>query len=188
MATMPAPRSVDDPSVEVLARCQQGDADAFADIVRAHERMVYSLALHMVWDAQRAEEVAQDVFLQLYRQIGEIETPAHLRHWLRRVTSHRAIDALRQRAGRGHVGLDCVPEPAAPRYDPDPWIGRLVRRLVASLPARPRAVVVLRYQEELDLSEIATLLDMPLNTVKSHLRRSLALLRGRAAEQLEARP
>lgn len=184
---MPASEPLIDPAADLLARARSGDADAFADIVRGHERLVFSLALHMVWDAQRAEEVAQDVFLQLFRQLSAIESPAHLRHWLRKVTSHRAIDALRQRAGRTTVGLEAVAEPSAPRYDPDPWVGRLIRRLVASLPVRARAVVVLRYQEELDLAEIATVLDMPLNTVKSHLRRSLALLRGRASRQLEAR-
>lgn len=183
---MPAPEPVADPTAEVLERARQGDTDAFADVVRTHERMVYSVALHMVWDPSRAEEVAQDVFLHLFRQIHEIESPSHLRHWLRRVASHRSIDALRRRAAHRAIALASVPEPVAPRYDPDPWVGRLVRRLVATLPARARAVVVLRYQEELDLAEIADALDMPVNTVKSHLRRSLAVLRGRASQHLEA--
>jgi RNA polymerase sigma-70 factor (ECF subfamily) len=187
MAQMLASQPVTDPLAEALQRAQEGNPDAFGDLVRAHERMVYSLALHMVWDPARAEELAQDVFLQLFRQLADIDSPSHLRHWLRRVTSHRAIDALRQRASRRTLGLDDVPEPAAPRYDPDPWIGRLVRQLVAALPTRARAVVVLRYQEELDLAEIAKVLDMPVNTVKSHLRRSLAVLRGRASQRVEAR-
>ena len=59
----------------------------------------------------------------------------------------------------------------------------VLRRLIASLPETPRAVMVLRYQEDLDPAEIADILEMPLGTVKSHLQRSLSLLR----EKLERR-
>ena len=58
-----------------------------------------------------------------------------------------------------------------------------LRRLVASLPETPRMVMVLRYQEELDPSEIAQVLEMPLATVKSHLQRSLAMLREKLARR-----
>jgi RNA polymerase sigma-70 factor, ECF subfamily len=59
-----------------------------------------------------------------------------------------------------------------------------LRRIVATLPERPRLVVTLRYQEDLDPAEIAEILDMPLNTVKSHLRRSLAILREKMSRTL----
>jgi RNA polymerase sigma-70 factor (ECF subfamily) len=59
-----------------------------------------------------------------------------------------------------------------------------LRRLVAALQEKPRLIVTLRYQEDLEPAEIAELLDMPLNTVKSHLRRSLAILREKAARAL----
>jgi RNA polymerase sigma-70 factor (ECF subfamily) len=60
---------------------------------------------------------------------------------------------------------------------PDSMMRDTLRRIVATLPEKPRLVVQLRYQEDLDPTEIAEILDMPLNTVKSHLRRSLAILR-----------
>ncbi len=69
----------------------------------------------------------------------------------------------------------------------DPLLSRQLRQLVASLPAGPRAVVVLRYQEELTPEEIAETLGMPVATVKSHLRRTLALLREKLTRTL-ARP
>ena len=65
----------------------------------------------------------------------------------------------------------------------DPMLGEVLRRLIATLAEAPRAVMILRYQEDLDPSEIAELLEMPVGTVKSHLQRSLALLR----EKLERR-
>jgi RNA polymerase sigma-70 factor (ECF subfamily) len=74
-----------------------------------------------------------------------------------------------------------------PSGERDPLMVRRLRSLVAALPAAPRAVLTLRFQEDLDPSEIARVLEMPLNTVKSHLRRGLAVLRGRAQDLVESR-
>jgi RNA polymerase sigma-70 factor (ECF subfamily) len=65
----------------------------------------------------------------------------------------------------------------------DPMLDALLRRLVAGLPPQPRIVVTLRFQEDMELSEIADVLDMPLNTVKSHLRRSMEALRRKLLER-----
>ncbi|HEX7419322.1 MAG TPA: sigma-70 family RNA polymerase sigma factor, partial [Thermoanaerobaculia bacterium] len=79
-----------------LDRARTGDGDAFATIVADHEAMVFSLAYHFFNDRSRAEEIAQDVFLQLYRKLDDIESPSHLTHWLRQVTTRRCIDGLRR--------------------------------------------------------------------------------------------
>jgi RNA polymerase sigma-70 factor (ECF subfamily) len=73
------------------------------------------------------------------------------------------------------------------RRDRDPLLADALAKLVAGLPARARTVVVLRYQEDLDPVEIAAVLDIPLNTVKSQLKRALAVLRGRAGALRESR-
>lgn len=155
----------------------------FNGLVREHQSMVYSVAWHFLRDRPLAEEVAQDVFLSLHRNLRSIESPRHAAGWLRKVAVQRAIDAGRKRKRLPRIGLEEVPEPATfdPRYDP--WLGETLRRMVASLPEAQRMVVILRYQEELDAAEIATLLEMPLATVKSHLHRALALLR----EKMERR-
>lgn len=152
---------------------------AFAALVRTHQRTVYSLALRMLGSREAADELAQDVFFQLHRKLETIESGAHLVFWLRRVVTHRAIDRLRQRVGFDHVSLDEEPEIADVTPRRDPLLQRQLRALVAQLPSSARAVVVLRYQEDLDPLEIARTLDMPVNTVKSHLKRSLATLRER---------
>jgi len=94
-----------------------------------------------------------------------------------RITTHRAIDQIRRRAPAptSEDVLSLVDETDAG----DPLLARHLRALIGDLPPHPRAVVVLRYQEDLDPAEIGELLDMPLNTVKSHLRRALEELRGR---------
>jgi RNA polymerase sigma-70 factor, ECF subfamily len=162
---------------ERLARARAGDGGAFAEIVRRHQGSVFSLAWRMLGRRDQAEELAQDVFLQLHRNLGSIESAEHLRFWLRRVVSHRAIDRARQRAREPVRALEDVPEPACTGEPDDPILRRRLKEAIATLSSVARAVVLLRYQEDLDPTEIAHALDMPLNTVKSHLRRSLALLR-----------
>jgi RNA polymerase sigma-70 factor, ECF subfamily len=167
-------------SETTLARAAQGDQAAFADIVRGHQSMVYGLAVHFLRDRALAEEIAQEVFLELYRNLGSIRSPEHLTFWLRKVASNRCVDQVRRSALRPRVGLDDVPEIATASEPPgDPMLSEALRKCVGTLPETPRMVIVLRYQEDLDPSEIAAVLDMPVNTVKSHLQRSLALLRAK---------
>jgi RNA polymerase sigma-70 factor (ECF subfamily) len=178
-ATMPA--ALDFPAP--LTRAQSGDHDAFADLVERHEAMVYSLAYHFFSDRSRAEEVAQDVFLQLYRSLDAIECDAHLLFWLRQVTTRRCIDVAR-RSKLKAVSLDDAVELRTVEKSPDPLLDRQLRKLIQELPDVQRAVVTLRYQEDLAPSEICRIVGMPVNTVKSHLHRALQALRSK----LEKRP
>ncbi len=155
----------------------------FPEIVRDNQSMVFSLALRFVRDRAGAEELAQDVFLQLYRQLSRIESPAHATWWLRRAVCHRSIDEVRKRKLRPRVGLESAPEPADKTATPDLLLQDRLRKLVGLLPEKARMVVLLRYQEDLDPSEIAETLAMPVSTVKSHLHRSLTLLRGKLQKQ-----
>jgi RNA polymerase sigma-70 factor, ECF subfamily len=168
-----AEQTVDD----ALTRCAAGDRSAFGEIVREHQAMVYSLALHFLRSPSVAEDLAQDVFLELYRNLGNIKSPAHLRFWLRKVTCHRSIDRVRRGHGNGMLSLEDVPEPAAAAHPRDPLLEEMLWRLVASLPDKPRMAVILRYQEDMELREIAEVMEIPINTVKSSIERALALLR-----------
>lgn len=159
-----------------LVRARQGELAAFQELIRAHQDTVYSLALRMLKVPEDAEELAQDVFVSAHRHIGKITSAAHLLFWLRRTVCHRAIDRLRQRRHPA-VPLESAGDVPLPDTATDPLLERHLRDLVLRLPAAARAVVLLRYQEDLDPSEIASTLGMPLNTVKSHLKRSLASLR-----------
>jgi RNA polymerase sigma-70 factor, ECF subfamily len=165
-----------------LERARGGDHDAFAELVSRHEAMVYSIALHFFDDRTRAEEIAQDVFLQLYRSLGEIETDAHLLFWLRQVTSRRCIDGMR-RARMRLVSFEDIGEVAAKAHPADPMLDRKLRKLIAGLPEHQRLIVTLRYQEDLDPSEICQIVGMPVNTVKSHLHRALVALRKKLGDR-----
>jgi RNA polymerase sigma-70 factor (ECF subfamily) len=174
---------------ELLRRALMAmDAGEFRRLVETHQRMVFSLALRVTGEHGTAEEVAQDAFLELFRALGaaeaRLESEDHVRFWLRRVTVHRATDALRRRAVR--------PEAEAEEWMEEQYVQEGSERLSAAvvvmleemlrtLPEAMRVAVVLRYQEEMSPDEIAKLLVQPVATVKSNLQRGLQLLRRKAA-------
>ena len=160
-----------------LARLARGDASAFAEIVREHQAMVYSLALHFLRDPAIAEDVAQEVFLELYRSLASIKSADHLRFWLRKVACHRSIDRARRNRRNVTLNLDDVPESATAAPADDPLFEGRLWRLVQSLPEKPRVALILRYQEDLTVPEVAEVMGMPRNTVKSLLGRAVDLLR-----------
>lgn len=158
--------------------------------------MVFSIALRIVGERGAAEEVAQDVFLELHAALGKMESEDHIRFWLRRVAVNRATDCLRRRAVR--------PEFKAEEFQEE-WESELQQRfgaqagaehragrvevrleqMVSSLPDTLRGAVVLRYQEDLEPEEIAKVLGQPLATVKSNLQRGLGVLRRKAEVMLK---
>lgn len=148
--------------------------------------MVFSIARNFLRDDGTAEELAQEVFLDLYEHLPELSSPVHIVNWLRTVTTRRCIDYGRSPANRPKLALEDVPEPSVAPESSDPFLSRTVQALLASLPEKQRMVVVLRYGEDLDPAEISKLLEMPLNTVKSYLQRSLTMLREKM-ERMEVR-
>jgi len=164
-----------------------GTPEAFHHLVLEHQSMVFSIALRIVGDRSAAEEVAQDVFLELHGKLVELASAEHVLFWLRKVAVHRAIDYVRKQARRPEEAFDPdkLPEIAIDDDPGDPLLSRQLRQLVASLPTVQRTVLVLRYQEELSPEEIGAMLSMPVATVKSHLQRTLRLLREKAARVLK---
>ena len=165
-----------------LERAREGDHEAFAELIAAHESLVYSLAYHFFHDRDRAEEIAQDVFLQLYRSLPTLQSPDHVVHWLRQVTTRRCIDQVRRTRLRPVALEDAEALPGRERWS-DPILGRRLRALIADLPPKQRAIVTLRYQEDLDPADICRVVNLPVNTVKSHLHRALRALRRQLGDQ-----
>ena len=157
----------------------------FEQLVDEHQSMVFSLALRMTGDRGLAEEIAQDVFLELDRNLGKIETPEHACYWLRRVTMSRSTDALRRRRVRGtDLWVEIEEAHGAHPDERNSPLARRLEALLATLPEAQRGALVLRYQEDMLPEEIAAMMDAPLATVKSNLQRGLKLLRAKATSHL----
>lgn len=159
----------------------------FRELVHQHQSMVYSIALRICRDGGAAEEIAQDVFLELHRNLRKLASAEHVENWLRRVTTHRTLDWLRKRKSD--------PQRDAEEFDEGwmrvGWHSGAVSRmesqmdaLVRSLPEAQRVVIVMRYQEGLSAEEIAETMRVPTATVKSQLQRALQLLRRKGSDVL----
>lgn len=164
------------------------EAVEFQRLVETHQRMVFSLALRLTGEYGAAEEVAQDAFLDLFRKGERLQSEDHVRFWLRRVTVHRATDALRRRSRQPEAAAEEWMEErhgSANGDDADApmnsGVAAKLEELLQALPEPMRVAVVLRYQEEMRPEEIAALLGQTVATVKSNLQRGLELLRRKAA-------
>jgi RNA polymerase sigma-70 factor (ECF subfamily) len=157
------------------------DPAGFAEIVRRHKAMVYSVAYNFFGNRTVAEDIAQDAYLELYRNLGKIESDLHLTFWLRQTVTRKCIDWNRRLKHRRHQPIEDAPEPGFEPEPRDPILAEELDRMVAALPEKMRLVVILRFQEDLKLAEIGEVLAMPVNTVKTTLRRALERLRPKAA-------
>ena len=158
------------------------DAGQFEQVLAAHQRMVFSIALHSVRDRALAEDVTQDVFMALLQHGAEIESEEHLVYWLRRVTTRRCIDQLRRQRWRRWLPLmdsDAAELAVATGADIDPLLAGRLQKTLRGLAPVERVALVLRYQEELDAAEIGKVLGLSSDAVNKHLRRALARLKVR---------
>jgi RNA polymerase sigma-70 factor (ECF subfamily) len=161
--------------------------ETFRAIVERHQARVYSIALRIVGERGAAEEVAQDVFLELHGAMPRLDGEQHVTAWLRRVACHRATDAVRRRAARGDRASEEYQDGMALRpvvREFMPLMNR-VEQLLLTLPPAQRAVMLLRYQEDLEPEEIALELKMPIATVRSNLQRAVKMLRAKAERTLK---
>lgn len=160
------------------------DLPSFAEALEQHKAMVYSIAWHFLRERTLAEELAQDVFLELHRHWSSMKSPAHILFWLRKVTSRRSIDVVRRRKIRPETSLEETGEPTVLERVHDSFLSSYLERMVASLPEKQRIVIVLRYQEGMEVEEIAEMLNMKSATVKTQIARALDLLRAKTAHRL----
>jgi RNA polymerase sigma-70 factor (ECF subfamily) len=142
--------------------------EALEAVLEIYEHKVFRLAISMLRDAGRAEEVAQDVFLKVWRAFPAYDGRASFSTWLYAIARNTCLSAIRSESYRRTAALDDVPEPAV-RCKPDDieWDRHLSR-----LPDALRQVVMLFYFEERSVSEVARMLGVPEGTVKSQLHRA----------------
>ena len=163
----------------LVERARRGDEAAFRRLVEAHQARAYALALRILRSPADAEEVAQDAFVRAWSALREFRGESSFGTWLHRIVARRAFDraaVLRHRRGR-EAAADAAPEPAGPEGDEDALQARRLQRLIAALTPAQRAAVTLYYYEGRSVEQVAELLEMPENTVKTHLARARAALR-----------
>ena len=172
---------------ELVTRAQNGDRNAFSELVRIHSQGVLNVIYRMCGDMQIAEDAAQETFIQAWLRLQSYRPQASLRNWLYRIAVNTAIDMLRKekRILPGAVEdmnlMDKEPGPEA--LVASMQRTEAVQVAILSLPDASRAVIVLREFESLSYQEIAEALEIPVGTVMSRLNYARKLLR----EKLEVR-
>lgn len=157
------------------------DRQAFAALVKMSESMVFGLAFGFFRNRATAEDLAQEAYLELFRNLHKLDSDQHVVNWLRQTVTRKCIDRSRRKKFQPHLDLDAIPEPRAAPVSRDPMLADELASKVAELPFKMRMVVVLRFQEDLRLGEIAEAMDIPVNTVKTLLRRALIRLKPEVA-------
>jgi RNA polymerase sigma-70 factor (ECF subfamily) len=175
---------------ELVRRFKEGDRTAFAEIVRRYQDRVFTMCVRWMGDEAVAEEVAQDVFLALFRSLAEFRGDAQLSTWIYRVVinhcknrrlyrKRRATDRHEPLEGEARDGEEGSRQLAADQPATDWLLHRgeaevLVREALALLDEEPRAIIIMRDVDDLSYEEIGEILDLPRGTVKSRLHRARA--------------
>jgi RNA polymerase sigma-70 factor (ECF subfamily) len=174
----------------LIQRCAAGDEAAFAELVAEHQRMVVQLAMNLLGDRDEALDLSQDVFIRVFRTIGQFRGQSALRTWIYRIAVNQARNRhrfWRRRRRSDQVSLDAHVEAhgdfqSGAESGPDRILAQkeLAARLTAALNALPfdqRTAVVLREVDGLSYDEIAFSLGVAVGTVKSRLTRARQTLR-----------
>jgi len=188
-----------DPALAQRVAC--GDLDAFGQIMRRHNRMLYRAARSILRDDAEAEDCLQSAYLLAYQAIGGFAGQSKLSTWLARIVINEALGRKRRTARRGEViPFEHVTEyelfppasgaPSAARPGPEAEamrheLGLLIERRVDALPEAFRTVFVLRALEELSVEETSALLEIPEATVRTRYFRARSLLRESLARELD---
>lgn len=174
----------------LVARSRAGDQDAFGVLVRLHQRQVYSLALHMLRNPEEASEAAQEVFLAAWQGLHTFRGDARFSTWLHRITYNHCLRVVEQRRRDAVARTELTTEYALD-HDPATALSAIhardaerqmrerVRGEIANLPAKYRAVLVLRHLQELSYEEMAEVMRVPIGTVKTQLFRARSMLKDR---------
>jgi len=186
---LPAPAEYAQENVWVTSS-QRGDALAFNRLVLKWEKTIYNLALRMLQDRDEAAEATQETFLAAFKNIRRFRRTSRFSTWLYRIAVNHCISRTRRRPPGTHFSLDDEVQSARPDHQlhvPGMQEGELlcaenrrrVRAALAFLPPDQRAVIELKFFQELTFEDIAAVLRVPTSTIKSRLYTGLDSLKVR---------
>jgi len=164
----------------LIRRCQAGDEEAFGLLFEQYKNLVYRTTYLTLGTASDAEDILQEVFLQVHRSLDEYDPGrGAFSTWLYRITVNRCLNWRRGRPPTGsleEVALEQITSGA--HVLPDRYAeADSVRRALDRLSRKLRVVVILRHYWDLSYAEIAEIMDLPLGTVKSRLNHAMRLMR-----------
>lgn len=180
-----------------LARlARKGDQRAFAEIVELYKDKLYHLAYRMMNNRQEAEDVVQESFLRVFKNLDRYDENQKFSTWIYRIATNLCIDRLRKRrpvysldAETDHEGLDGYSMLPSDDRTPESELllsetQKLIRDAVETLPVKYKSIMILRYLQDLSLQEISEVLDLPVTTVKTRVHRGREYMRKKLESKL----
>ena len=171
---------------------QQGDQDAFALLVQRHQRFVFNLRLRMVQDYEDASEVTQETFLAAWQGLPSFRGEARFATWLYRIAYHCCLRQLERRQRQKNLQAVIQAQQVLEEMNREKLVEdilelrdrqAIVRGQMEHLPAKYRAVLILRHLQDMTYEEMSAILGMPIGTIKTHLFRARNLLKERLLAQ-----
>jgi RNA polymerase sigma-70 factor (ECF subfamily) len=166
---------------ELIVRAQNGERNAFSELVRIHTRGVFNVVYRMCGDALVAEDAAQETFIRAWQNLSSYRPQTSLRNWLYRIAFNAGMDMLRKEKRILPTDIEEMNLPDD-RPGPESMVSQnertaMVQKAILSLPDASRAVLVLKEYEGMSYREIADALDIPIGTVMSRLNYARKLLK-----------
>lgn len=175
----------------LVAAARAGDEAAFEALLRHHTPALYRVVRRMTADEMETEAILQETFFRFWQALPRYQDDRPLFPYLVTIAANLARDRWRRSRRLSDAALDEIPEVDDKAADlPEAWLLRqetlaALAAAVEELPPPYRAVIALRYDAEMRYEDIAAALDLPLNTVRTHLRRAKAHLRAAIEEKLK---
>lgn len=179
----------------MLAR--KGDQRAFAELVELYKDKIYHLAYRMLNNRHEAEDVVQDTFLRVYKNLERYDENQKFSTWIYRIGTNLCIDRLRKRKPTYSLDAEMNDQEGIDGYAMIPSEDRtpeteymlsetqqMIRQAIDTLPAKYKTVMILRYLQDLSLQEISDVLDMPVTTIKTRVHRGREFLRKKLERKL----
>lgn len=162
----------------IIERSQRGDAAAFAVLFERYKDLVYKTASLILDSRQEAEDVQQDVFVQVYHHLHQYDpAKAAFTTWLYKITVNQCLTQRRRHRLLRRLGLDRA-ESLSPVPSPEAQLGdEAVRQGLRGLSTKLRVILVLRYYHQFSYGELQEILAIPMGTVKSRIHQALSELR-----------
>ena len=173
--------------LDLIASAQQGDRQAFTELVCRYQDSIVNLTYRMCGDIHLAEDAAQEAFVRVWQNLNSYKPQYAFRSWLYKIAANVALDALRRQRPTAELDSLSLADPASSPEQSAEENQRAahVRRAVAGLSEPLRMVLILREYQELSYQEIADALDIPVGTVMSRLNSARVQLRNELLVLLE---
>lgn len=182
---------MDTTDVRLVELAQNGDHEAFAQLIERYKDKIYRLGYRMLGNRQEAEDMTQETFLRVHTNLERYDGNYKFSTWIFRIGTNLCIDRLRKKkhfafsldAQTGEEeGVDRYSFIESDELSPEFQVilsesQKTVRRLIDSLPEKYKSIIVLRYLHDLSLNEISEITELPVTTVKTRMHRGRALLR-----------